>query len=66
MRKRYIWAIKDGLLYRFRHKLDREEWVEAQEGDVWLVDALHPDVKRVNRRLSSGEQISFPIKIEEV
>ncbi len=74
MKKRYFWALgfdRTGgktLLVRLRNKQERQFWLESHQGlwpHTWLsIHAAHPEVRRIQRRMAAGEQITFPVEID--
>ena len=66
MKKRYFWSAifseRGTMLYRFRTLGERLRWESFHpEGEV--LPATDPEVRRIQRRLASGEEIEFPIEV---
>lgn len=59
MKKRYFWAYDGDQLFRFRSRIEREKWGH----DKTFVSATHPEVRRIQRRMAAGEQITFPVEV---
>ncbi len=72
MEKRYFWAIqidKPAKLHRFPSKLNRADWIKVDSENRGEVGQNHPAffmVRRFNRMLAKGEQITFPVNLEGI
>jgi len=69
MQKRFVWAIQ---LKNDRRLLHRFSWVssfwlwleEPHSGETrFRFNADTPEVRRIQRRIAQGEQITFPVEI---
>jgi len=72
MRKRYFWAkrtVSNGpgescstFLLRFRTMEARQVWMDKTD---WaeVIGGEDPEVRRIQRRMAQGEQITFPMEI---
>jgi len=72
MKKRFFWArqeVSHGpgelwsvFLHRFRTMEDRQLWMDKI---MWaqVIGGEDPEVRRIQRRIAQGEQISFPVEI---
>ena len=71
MKKRYFWAIDltpPSDLHRFPSQRQRDEWIAEKPRQRGKVGTEHPAVfavRRVNRQLSAGEVVEFPVMLEE-
>lgn len=72
MKKHYFWALwrsPDGLfLVRFRSDKERQEWMKDMKKTnpkhIWYpIIAAHPEVRRIQRRMAQGEEITFPVEV---
>lgn len=72
MRKCYFWAMtqigEHKKFYRFRSAAERLEWSRSRVGlqaPITFITGTHPEVRRIKRRISQGEQITFPVEVVE-
>lgn len=70
MKKRYFWAIDlqaPASLCRFPSRQLRLNWIggNPNRAEVEKGHFAFYAVRRLNRRMAVGEQISFPVRIEE-
>lgn len=66
MKKRYFWGAifseRGTTLYRFRTMDERNKWESFHlEGEV--LQATDPEVRRIQRRIAAGEEVSFPVEV---
>lgn len=72
MKKRYFWLYYENELGVFvdcfRSEMDRRNYLEELKESGVLsaseITALHPEVRRIHRRMAAGEQIKFPCEVE--
>jgi hypothetical protein len=76
MEKRFFWAAQKAqdkiLVIRFRSEAERMGWIQNGTDMVgWgippiyriVLNATDPEVRRIQRRMAQGEQITFPVEI---
>ena len=72
MKKRYFWAKRTDrsphlqtetvFIHRFRSIGERAAWLT--DGDwVDALPATDPEVRRIQRRIAAGEEVTFPVEV---
>lgn len=69
MEKRFFWAIdlhSPATLHRFPSRRQRTEWIGGNpyRGEVGNMHPAFFQVRRIQRRMAQGEQITFPVEID--
>ena len=72
MQKRYFWAQRTErssylqtetvFIHRFRSAGERAAWLTDGE---WVdpLPATDPEVRRIQRRITAGEEVTFPVEV---
>jgi hypothetical protein len=78
MRKHYSWGVQKAqgriMVMRFRSDSERASWI--QNGADWVSSGMPPicriavlstdsEVRRINNQIKAGEDVKFPVVIEE-
>lgn len=66
MRKHYFWAKETKgektTIFQFRSYGEANTFVSVSRARA-IVLSIDPEVRRINRRIAAGEQLTFPIEI---